>query len=59
MGSNPNGVVGREIVDKSESWLPPSTPLMFEYYGRLGECTIRLVYVFFLIAIAFRRVGSA
>ena len=58
MGSNPIGVVEREIVGISESWLPPSTPLVFEYRGRLGECTIRLVYVFFLIAIAFRRVGS-
>ena len=58
MGSNPNGVVGREIVGRSKSWLPPSTPLVFEYCGRLGECTIRLVYVFFLIATAFRRVGS-
>ena len=28
-------------------------------HGHLGECTIRLGYVFFLTAIAFRRVGSA
>ena len=29
MGSNPRGVVGAEIVDRSEGWLRPSTPLVF------------------------------
>ena len=28
MGSNPRGVVGAEIVDRSEDWPRPSTPLV-------------------------------
>ena len=52
------GVGGFEIVGRSEGWPRPSTPLVFECRGRLGECTIRLGYVPFLTTIAFRSVSS-
>ena len=59
MGLNTRGVVGREIVGKSNDWSLLSTLLVFECHRRFDECTIKLGYAPLLTAITFRRVGSA
>ena len=53
------------IVDRSEGWPRPSTPLVFASInspcvrrGHLGECIIKIRYAPFLTSIAFKRIGS-
>ena len=41
-----------------KGWPSLLTHFVFECYGRLGECTIKLWYISFLMTIIFRRVGS-
>ena len=48
-----------KIVGRSEGWSCPSTPFVFKCCGGLGEYTISLGYVPFLIVIAFKSVGSS
>lgn len=52
-------IVRDKSVGRLEGWSCPSTPLMFECRGHLGEYIIRLGCVFFLTLIDFRRVGNA